>query len=81
MSIHVDNVTTQEISERVKITIELGEIELELSDLIALRPGSVLDLGATRPIRCGLRIGATSVAQGELEPVEEGFKLQIISTL
>jgi len=81
MSIHVDNVTTQEISERVKITIELGEIELELSDLIALRPGSVLDLGATRPIRCGLRIGATSVAQGELEPVDEGFKLQIISTL
>lgn len=46
------------------VRLDLGEIEVRLSDLVGLRPGAVLDLGHSTLERCYLRLGATVLAEG-----------------
>ncbi len=46
------------------VRLDLGEIEVRLSDLVGLRPGAVLDLGHATLERCYLRLGATVLAEG-----------------
>jgi hypothetical protein len=61
-----------EISEGAKtgsalVRIDLGEIELSLQEIIALRAGTTLELKADLPLRCYMRVGATTLAEGELD--------------
>lgn len=46
------------------VRLDLGELEMRLSDLVGLRPGAVLDLGQATLERCYLRLGTTVLAEG-----------------
>ncbi|MEN9846602.1 MAG: Type flagellar switch regulator (C-ring) FliN C-term [Pseudomonadota bacterium] len=59
------------------VRLDLGEIEMRLSDLVSLRPGSVLDLGSSIPERCALRIGSTTLAQGRFTMSDGKFTLTV----
>lgn len=46
------------------VRLDLGEIEMRLSDIVGLRPGAVIDLGDVALERCHVRLGATVLAEG-----------------
>jgi hypothetical protein len=46
------------------VRLDLGEIEVCLSDLVSLRPGVIVNLGEVSLERCYLRLGATVLAEG-----------------
>lgn len=60
-----------------QVRVELGVIELTLEELLSLRPGSVLEIGAALPLACTLSVGATEIVRAMLEPSEAGFLLRI----
>ena len=60
-----------------QVRVELGVIELTLEELLSLRPGSVLEIGAALPLACTLSVGATEIVRAMLEPSEGGFLLRI----
>jgi flagellar motor switch/type III secretory pathway protein FliN len=61
----------------VIMRVDLGEIQLPLEQLSALRAGSVIELDVQPPVTCFLRVGGTTLAQGELVVDEEGLRLTI----
>lgn len=61
------------------VRLDLGEIEVRLSDLVGLRPGAVLDLGHATLERCYLRLGATVLAEGRFSTHEGRLVLTIES--
>ena len=63
------------------VRLDLGEIEMRLSDLVSLRPGVVLDLGGDIPERCSLRIGSTTLAQGRFTMSDGKLTLTIESVV
>lgn len=68
------------VEQRVPgVRLDLGEIEIRLSELVSLRPGSVLDLGSAIPERCSLRIGSTTLAQGRFTMSDGKLTLTIES--
>ncbi len=63
------------------VRIDLGEIEVRLSDLVALRPGAVLDLGEARLERCSMRLGSTILAEGRFTTCDGRLTLTIESVI
>lgn len=61
------------------VRLDLGEIEVRLSDLVGLRAGAVLDLGHSTLERCYLRLGATVLAEGRFSTHEGRLVLTIES--
>jgi hypothetical protein len=61
------------------VRLDLGEIEVRLSDLVGLRAGAVLDLGGSTLERCYLRLGATVLAEGRFSTHEGRLVLTIES--
>ena len=61
----------------VIMRVDLGEVQLPLEQLSALRSGSVIELDAKPPVTCFLRVGGTTLAQGELVVDEDGLRLTI----
>lgn len=59
------------------VRLDLGEIEVRLSDLVGLRAGAVLDLGQATLQRCYLRLGATVLAEGRFSTDEGRLTLTI----
>jgi hypothetical protein len=57
------------------IRLDLGEIELSLEEIVALRSGTAIELKADMPLRCFMRVGSTTLAQGELRTEERGLVL------
>jgi flagellar motor switch/type III secretory pathway protein FliN len=76
---------TMEVEERSDVCeqqvpgvrLDLGEIEVRLSDLVALRPGAVLDLGGASLERCYVRVGSTILAEGRFTTCEGKLTLTI----
>ena len=54
------------------IRLDLGDIELSLDEIAALRAGSRIELQADMPMSCFMRVGSTVLAQGELSIGEDG---------
>jgi flagellar motor switch protein FliM len=48
------------------VRLDLGEIEISLDELLTLRAGSSIELVTDGPVRCFLRVGATTFAAGEI---------------
>lgn len=46
------------------VRLDLGEIEVRLCDLVGLRPGVAINLGAVKLERCFIRLGSTTLAEG-----------------
>lgn len=63
------------------VRLDLGEIEVRLSDLVGLRPGAVLDLGGASLERCYMRLGSTILAEGRFESSEGKLTLTIESVV
>jgi hypothetical protein len=59
------------------VRIDLGDIELSLQEIIALRAGTTLQLNADLPLHCYMRVGATTLAEGKLDIKGENFVLCI----
>jgi hypothetical protein len=80
---------TMEIEERSDageqnvpgVRLDLGEIEVRLSDLVALRPGAVLDLGGSQLERCYMRLGSTILAEGRFATCDGKLTLTIESVV
>jgi flagellar motor switch/type III secretory pathway protein FliN len=65
----------EEATNSLGVRLDLGEIEIELGELLSLRAGSSIELATEGPLRCFLRIGATTLASGEI--VLNGDKLDV----
>jgi hypothetical protein len=63
------------------LRLDIGEIQLSLSELLALRNGSEILLHSQLPIKCFMRVGTTTVAEGELDVAENGVKLTVREVL
>jgi flagellar motor switch/type III secretory pathway protein FliN len=66
------------MSDSVMVQLNLGEIELSLSQLAALRSGSRIELDAQVPFKCALRIGATTLATGEINQIDNRLSVRIL---
>jgi flagellar motor switch/type III secretory pathway protein FliN len=63
------------------VRLDLGEIEVRLSDLVALRPGAVLDLGGASLEQCYVRVGSTILAKGRFATCDGKLTLTIESVV
>jgi len=63
------------------VRLDLGEVEVRLSDLMALRPGAVLDLGGAQLERCYMRLGSTILAEGRFATCDGKLTLTIESVV
>ena len=63
------------------VRLDLGEIEVRLSDLVGLRPGAVLNLGSANLERCYVRLGSTILAEGRIISNEGQVTLTIESVV
>ncbi len=77
MRVGIEGATSQTDSGKAVVRLDLGEIELGLSELFSLRPGSVIELGALSPLPCTLLIGTTSLARGTIEGLGATFRVRI----
>jgi flagellar motor switch protein FliN len=62
---------------KVKVTVQLGSCQLPMHEVLALAPGTVIQLHhrASEPV--GLYVNDKLVAYGEVVVVEENFGLKI----
>lgn len=66
------------VENGVRLRLDLGDVELGLDEVVALRAGSVLELEGGLPLRCFVRVGASALAEGEISVVEKRFSLKIL---
>ena len=64
--------------ESVLVQINLGDIELSLKELAALRSGSRIEIDTQMPIQCALRIGSTTLASGEISRIDDKVSVKIM---
>ncbi|HTN52009.1 MAG TPA: FliM/FliN family flagellar motor switch protein [Anaeromyxobacter sp.] len=78
---HVEEVHMAEPNAHlpVLLEVELARIEVPLSDLARLEPGSVLPLALDRRGLVALRVGERAVARGELVDLEGAVGVRILS--
>lgn len=62
---------------KVDLTVRIGSTRLSMRDVLALTPGTVLQLsqGATEPV--GLYVNDKLIGRGEVVVVEENFGIKI----
>lgn len=63
------------------VRVDIGEIELSLAELMALRAGSVIELDVESPMKCFLRLGATTLAEGELSIADQTVSLTLTTVV
>lgn len=61
----------------LQIRVDLGEIELTLSELAALRAGSRIELETELPLQCYLRIGSSTLGVGEISRAQNGLRITL----
>jgi hypothetical protein len=66
------------VESGVCLRLDLGDVELGLDEVVALRAGSVLELEGGLPLRCFIRVGASALAEGEISVLEKRFSLKIV---
>jgi hypothetical protein len=64
-------------SESLGVRLDLGEIEITLEELLTLRAGSAIELASDGHLRCFLRIGASTLAAGQIEMSGENLVIRI----
>lgn len=77
----VENAESSEIisksDDKVVMQIDLGEIELSLDELMAIRAGGVIELEVATTMRCFMRVGNTTLAEGELSVEDGGVSIRV----
>jgi flagellar motor switch protein FliN/FliY len=62
---------------RVKVTVQLGSVQLPMRDVLELTPGSVVQLNQHASDPVGLFVNDKLVAYGEVVVVEDNFGIKI----
>lgn len=81
MSVEIDEGEWTSEQQIPGVRLDLGEIEMRLSDLVGLRPGAVINLGEVALERCFVRLGATVLAEGRFQTSGGRLLLTIESVL
>lgn len=68
-------------SDSFGVRLDLGEVNLSLEMLSALRAGTTIELDAHFPMECFLRIGSTTLAKGVVRPCDKGLEVEIVDLL
>jgi flagellar motor switch protein FliN/FliY len=62
---------------KVQLTVQLGSCRLSMKDVIALAPGTVIQLGQQASDPVGLYVNDKLIAHGEVVVVDENFGIKI----
>lgn len=81
MAIEIDECNTAGEQQVPGVRLDLGEIEMRLSDLVGLRPGATINLGEVTLERCFVRLGATVLAEGRFRTANGQLLLTVDSVL
>lgn|GEM_PF-5807607 len=81
MSIQFDEDAEREFEWTPGVSLELGELEMKLEDLLALKPGHNLEIASPHPARVYLRVGRSQLAVGQLELREGGLVVKVTEIL
>ncbi len=65
----------------VKATVELGNAELSLKEILELAEGSIVELSRLAGEPLDLKVGGQLVAQGEVVAVDDYYGLRITNVL
>jgi hypothetical protein len=63
---------------KLPVRLDLGEVEMSLAELAALRTGSVMELSCGGPLHCFLRVGSGEVRRGVLRVKGDKMELSIL---
>lgn len=74
--VSLDSPIFKEVS--VELSAKLGQVSLPVAELLGLRSGSVVRLGAKLNDFVELRLGQSVVARGEIVAVGEHFGVRIV---
>lgn len=73
--LHLDEAVLREV--RVSLQVRLGEVELTLEELSALKPGNVLKLDTALGEPVELRLNGAVIARGEIVTVDDRFGVRV----
>lgn len=65
----------------VKATVELGQTEMSLKDILELAEGSIIELNRLAGEPLDLKVGGQLVAQGEVVAVDDYYGLRITNVV
>lgn len=65
----------------VRLTVELGRAELTLAEVLALRPGAVVELDRLAGDPVDLLANGRLIARGEILVINEGLALRVLEVL
>lgn len=65
----------------VQVTVELGQTELSLKDILELSEGSIVELNRLAGEPLDLKVGGQLVAQGEVVAVDDSYGLRITNVV
>jgi flagellar motor switch protein FliN/FliY len=65
----------------VKATVELGQTELSLKEILDLSEGSIVELDRLAGEPLDLKVGGQLVAQGEVVAIDDSYGLRITNVV
>ena len=65
----------------VQVTVELGQTEMTLREILELSEGSIVELNRLAGELLDLKVGGQLVAQGEVVAVDDNYGLRITNVL
>ncbi|MFA5034838.1 MAG: flagellar motor switch protein FliN [Candidatus Margulisiibacteriota bacterium] len=65
----------------IKVTVELGNAELSLKEILELAEGSIIELNRLAGEPLDLKVGGQLVAQGEVVAVDDYYGLRITNVV
>lgn len=65
----------------VQATVELGQTELSLKDILELAEGSIIELSRLAGEPLDLKVGGQLVAQGEVVAIDDYYGLRITNVV
>ena len=65
----------------VKATVELGQTELNLKEILELSEGSIVELDRLAGEPLDLKVGGQLIAQGEFVAIDDSYGLRITNVL
>ncbi|MFH1541652.1 MAG: flagellar motor switch protein FliN [bacterium] len=65
----------------VQATVELGQTELSLKEILDLAEGSIIELDRLAGEPLDLKVGGQLVAQGEVVAIDDSYGLRITNVL
>jgi flagellar motor switch protein FliN/FliY len=77
LNFYVENNIKGLFDVKVKVTVQLGSVQLPMREVLELAPGSILQLTQHASDPVGLYVNDKLVAYGEVVVVEDNFGIKI----